>query len=99
MASFATAFSDAIANSQPATQSSQTESFGQIIGSAVQGTVAVIQAIRQPTSVYKPPTAGTTAGSSTGAAQSMFASGSITWWLLGGAAVALVGALVLIRRK
>jgi len=91
-----------IATAAPATQASQVDRFSNIIGSAVAGTVAVVQAIRQPTQLYKPAVTGIVPGSTAGAAaaQSNKTLGVPTWtfWLLGGAVFALAGAAVFMRK-
>lgn len=98
MSAFGSVFSSAISNTQPATQGSQVSSFGQILNSSVAGTVAVIQAIKAPSTMYKPPIAGTAPGSSTGAAQAFGPGTDIALWLLGGALVAMIAAFALFRR-
>jgi hypothetical protein len=63
-----------IANIAPATQSSQTNSFSNILQNIVSGSVAVIQAVKQPTALYKPAIAGQPSGASQGAAQAQTSS-------------------------
>lgn len=58
-----------IAAIAPATQQSQTSSFSQLVQSVVTGSVAVIQAVKQPTALYQPAVAGQPTGGSQGAAQ------------------------------
>ncbi len=86
-----------IATTSPATQASQVSSFGALINNAVQGSVAIIQAIKRPAAVYQPGLAGVEPGG-TGAAQAPQPSlGVPTWtfWALGGALVAVFLAAVL----
>ena len=91
-----------ISSSAPATQDSQTNRFTNIIGSAVAGTVAVVQALRQPTLLYKPAVTGVVPGSTLGAsaAQANTTLGVPTWsfWLLGGSIVALLAAAMFARK-
>lgn len=98
MSAFASVFSDAISGVKPATQQSQVSSFGQILNSTVAGTVAVVQAIKAPSTLYKPPVAGTVAGGSVGAAQAFGPGSNIALWLLGGALVAMLAAFAFFKR-
>lgn len=96
------AVGNVIASPTPATQASQENRFSNIIGSVVSGTVAVMQAVRQPTKLYAPAVTGIVPGSTLGAsaAQANTTLGVPTWtfWLLGGAVFALFGAAVLMKK-
>jgi hypothetical protein len=92
---------EAIANFSPATQESQQGSFAKIVQGVVQGTPAIIQAIKQPTQIYPSVVAQSTPGAASGAgqAQQNTALPSWSWALLGGAVIAVVAAGVLAFRR
>jgi hypothetical protein len=58
----------AISGIAPATQDTQVSSASQLLNSVVSGSVAVIQAVKQPSALYQPAIAGGSAGASQGAA-------------------------------
>jgi hypothetical protein len=90
-----------IASPAVATQETQESKNLSLIGTIVAGTPAIIQAIKQPTSFYKPPIAGTDAGGAAGAAQSEQEAATPTWvWFaLGGAGLAALMAGFLAARR
>jgi hypothetical protein len=87
----------------PATPASQISSFSSILGATVQGTVGIIQALKQPSALYAPATTGAIAGATLGAAQpntSATTGSSFAKYALLGAGLALVGALgLMIARR
>ena len=86
----------------PATPASQIGNFAQIVGAAVSGTVAITQAIRQPTTMYPPAVAGSQPGAYVGAAQinAQASQGtSVGTIALIGAGLALVATLALVALK
>lgn len=92
-----------IADTTPATPASQVERFSQIIGSAVQGTVAVVQSIKAPSGFYTPVKAGSSPGAASGAAQTsvLAAMGSSKIWeyvLIGGVALLGIGVALRFRK-
>jgi hypothetical protein len=99
--SAAAAAGTGIASTSPATQASQQASWLQVLGSAVQGTVSIIQQIQQPTRVYPSVLAGVNAGAAGGASQSQQTTGTNpVVWVFGLVVVGLlVTALVLMRRR
>lgn len=94
--------SSPFSSTSPATPASQLDRFSQITGALVAGTVAVTQAIKQPTVMYPPAIAGTVPGAALGSSQlntNAAPGSSISMWALGGAALALVAALVFVVAK
>jgi len=83
----------------PATPASQLSNFAQVVGASVQGTVGIIQALKQPTVMYSPAIAGSIPGvPGAGAAQiqtnaAPAAGSSFALWAIAGAGLALVAAL------
>lgn len=92
-------------STSPATPASQLSTFAQLVGATVQGTVGVIQALKQPTTMYGPPIAGqfpgvNAPGASAVAPNATAAPGSsFGLWAIAGAGLALVGALVISMRR
>lgn len=89
-----------IATSTPATQQTQQSSFDKLVNSVVSGTVAVIQAARQPTQIYPPATTGVVFGSGTGSTQLQTEQQSVPVWLwfaLAGVVLAAVAVAVFRR--
>jgi hypothetical protein len=90
-------------STEPATPASQINSFSSILGATVQGTVGIIQALKQPTTLYAPATVGAVPGATLGAAQpntAVTAGSSFAKYALVGAGLALLGALgLMIARR